>query len=416
MSNNRSFISDSDIIRPTQLLDKGIPLPFMSGRFTVDEGWCAIVTEGGAFKEIWEPGTYFLEKYHWRRDVKATLIDKRLKTLSVSTTREFTISQPVPVEINLDLSVEYQVTDPRKVATEISTPLTSLYDRVIQAVRGVVVYATVEEIRTQGEGIARNTLQRLQGMTLPKILGVEVSNVLVTQIKATDAGTDALAGQQMKEYTAYRDWQMDSAMTQQSKVTWEWLLLHRPEIAQQMLATYGVVAKEMIDKGLLDPAGFLNQPNGSPNNMAGLDLNKMLNPFGFGSNPMSGTQQGQIPATTSPGGNQPLPIASSNDIHTRMREEISYLQKLPGAKVENKGGTDDMGTPNGSYEVMIQLPRSSGGTITLYASCPAGYPQQPPIINLDLDDQPTPFESPTLRRWAGQYLVEIAREAKQHFG
>ena len=51
------------------------------------------------------------------------------------------------------------------------------------------MYATIDEIRTQGEGIARATLQRLQAMQLPKTLGVEIFNVLVTTIKDTDAGS-----------------------------------------------------------------------------------------------------------------------------------------------------------------------------------------------------------------------------------
>ena len=166
--------------------------------------------------------------FKWGREVKATVVNVRLNTLTVSTTREFTISQPVPVEINLALSIEYQVVDARRVATEITSPLTCLFDRVIQSVRTAVVYATIDEIRTQGEGIARATLQRLQAMQLPKTLGVEIFNVLVTTIKDTDAGSSALASQQMKEFTTVRDWQLDSMITQQSRVTPEWLMIHRP--------------------------------------------------------------------------------------------------------------------------------------------------------------------------------------------
>ena len=189
MPTNRSFINDFDIVRPAQLLEKGIPLPGLSGKYTVDEGWIAVVTEGGAFKEILEPGTYFANRYRFFRDVKIIEVDTRVQTLTVSTMREFTIQDPVTVEINLDLSVEYRITDARRVALEVKTPLTSLYDRVIQAGRGAVSYATVTEIRTQGEGIARTTLQQLQAMQLPKVIGIEIFNVLTTSIKATDAGS-----------------------------------------------------------------------------------------------------------------------------------------------------------------------------------------------------------------------------------
>jgi hypothetical protein len=340
------------------------------------------------------------------RDVKAIAVDMRTHTLTVSTTREFTIAQPVPVEINLDLAIEYRVSDPHRVALEIKTPLTSLYDRVIQAVRGAIVHATVDEIRTQGEGIARTTLQRLQAMQLPKVLGIEVSNVLVTSIKATDAGTDALAAQQMREFTTIRDWQVDQAMTDQSRVTWEWLLRHRPEIAQQMFATYGDLAREMIDKGLLDPAGVLNQPAGGTGQMQVNPANLLGNLLPSGMLP-----EGQRSTPSSPG-----QLPTGGDVHARMREEVSYLEKLPGAKVETKPGTDEHGVPDGSYNLLVRLPRSSGGEITLYFACLAEYPESPPVIDVEVDGQAVPFQSAILRRWTGQYLVEIAREVKQWVG
>ena len=413
MSNNRHLINDFDIVRPAQLLDKGLPLPGLSGRYVVEEGWCAVITEGGAFKEILKPGTHFLNKYRMFRDLKAIAVDLRIQPLHISTQHEFTISQPVPVEINLDLAVEYRVSDPRRVALEVKTPLTSLFDRVIQAVRGAVVYATVDEVRTQGEGIARTTLQSLQAMQLPKVVGIEVLNVLVTSIKATDAGTDVLAQQTMKEYTTVRDWQVDSMMIQQSQMTPEWLMVHRPEIYQQLIAGNLEVLKEMIDKGLLDPAGFLNQPTGA----TPVDPLKLMSSFIPGMGPAlpgsggQGVSQPQLDARA--GAGQP---SAGSDIHSRMREEVGYLEKLPGTKVEIKPGTDQSGIPDGSYDLRVRLSRSSGGQMTLYFACLAGYPQSPPAVDVEVDDEPTPFQSAILRRWTGQYLVEIAREVKQYFG
>lgn len=413
MPTNRHLINDFDIIRPAQLLDKGLPIPGLTGRYVVDEGWCAVISEGGAFREILGPGQHLLSKYSFWRDVKAIAIDMRIQTLNVSTTGEFTIALPVPVQINLNLSVEYRVSDPRRVAMEIRTPLTSLYDRVIQAVRGVVVNATIDEIRKQGEGIASAALQRLQAMHLHTVLGIEIFNVLVTSIKETDG---ALAAQQLKEFTTVRDWQVDSMMTQQSQVTWEWLLRHRPEIAQQMISTHGMLAKEMIDKGLLDPAGFLNQPVGgfgqTPGQLNPANLLGGFGGFGAGGTPGLPGQQPQLPGQSPIAGHLP----ASTDIHARMREEVSYLEKLPGARIETKPGTDSQGIPDGSYDLRIVMPRSSGGRIIIYCVCPTGYPQAAPTIEVEIDDQPTPFQSAALRRWSSQYLVEIAREAKQYFG
>lgn len=417
MSNNRHLINDFDIVRPAQLLDKGIPLPGLSGRYVVDEGWVAIITEGGAYKEVLQPGTHFLGKYHFWRDVKAIAVETRIQTLHVSTTREFTISQPVPVEINLDLAVEYRVVEARRVALEVKTPLTSLYDRVIQAVRGAVAYTTVDEIRTQGEGIARTTFQRLQGMQLPKVLGIELFNVLVTTIKATDAGTDALAVQQMKEFTTVRDWQLDSAMIQQSRMSWEWLLVHRPEIAQQMLATYGDIAKEMVDKGLLDPAGFLNQPANMPGqNWGPMNLGNLLGPIsGFPAAP-GGTTMGGMGQSQTPTPSGSAQLSDGGDIHARIREEVRLLRGISGTQIETQPGVDESGIPDGSYDLRVALPRISGGSIVLYFVCGQGYPQALPAVEAEVDGQEQPFQPAVLRRWTGQYLVEIAREAQKWFG
>lgn len=99
-----------------------------------------------------------------------------------------------------------------------------------------------------------------------------------------------------------------------------------------------------------------------------------------------------------------------------MREELDYLNQLPGARVEAKPGADSRGIPDGSYDVRVNLPRSSVGRLTLYLSCPAGYPRVAPSVDVDVDGQPTPFKSSILARWTGQYLVELVREARQFFG
>lgn len=414
MANNRHLIIEPTLVSPPQLLDKGLPIPVLRGRYMVDEGWCAVITVGGAFKEILEPGQYYLDRYSMWQDAKAIRVDRRIKTLTVSTTREFTIAQPVPIEINLDLSVEYRVADPRRVALEMSTPLTSLFDRVIQAMRSAVVYATIDEIRTQGEGLARAALHRLQALQLPSTIGLEVLNVMVTTIKATDAGSDALAAQQMKEFSTIRDWQLDSMMLQGSRVTPEWLMMHRPEIYQQILAGNQAILKELIDKGLLDPASFLAQRPGA----VPFDASGMLGNLGL---PGAGTtQSGGTVAVGAPqlGAGPSRGQSTSGDIHARMREEIGYLEKLPGAKVQTKPGTDGSGIPDGSYDLKVDMPRSSGGMITLFFECPTGYPNRSPVLAIDVDGQAASFQSAVLRRWTGQgqYLVEIAREVKQYFG
>jgi len=408
MSHNRSLVNDYDIVRPAQFLDKGLPILGLASHYTVEEGWRAVITEGGRWRETLDPGTYSLDRYSMWHDVKATLVDVRSQSLLVSTAREFAIAQPVAIKINLDLSVDYRVVDPRRVALEVKTPLTNLFDRVLEAVRSIVSYATYDEIQKNGEGIAAATLQRLQAMQLPKVLGIEVLGVHVTRIEATDAGADALAQQQMREYGTLRDWQLDAMMTQQSQVSWEWLLRHRPEIAQQLLATHGELAKELINRGMLDPSALLSRPVGSSGQV---DPAGLLGALGIGSMLLGASGSTHRPALSA--GGQSPPAA---DIHTRVREEIALLEKLPGARVEARAGTDRHGVPDGSYDLRVTLPRTSGGQITLYLTCLARYPQAPPALSVEVDGQELPFDSAIVRAWSGQYLVEIAREVKQRCG
>ena len=97
MGNNRSQINHyGGIIQPAQILQKGLPLPFFEGRICVWTKVGAQSSQGGAFKEILEPGTHFLGKYRLFRDAKATKIDRRKKTLLVQSYGDFSIAQPVP--------------------------------------------------------------------------------------------------------------------------------------------------------------------------------------------------------------------------------------------------------------------------------------------------------------------------------
>mgnify|MGYP001586357180 FL=1 len=187
-------------------------------------------------------------------------------------------------------------------------------------------------------------------------------------------------------------------------------MIHRPELYAQLAAGNQALLTAMVDKGLLDPAGFLNQPAGS----TPLNPLTMMGNMGFPGMPSTQQLSGGNPV-----GQQPQITTSSsggNDIHVRMREEISYLEKISGVKVQAKPGADNSNIPDGSYDLKVEIPRTSGGLITLYLNCPAGYPQKPPTADVEVDGQDTAFQSAILRRWMGQYLVEIAREVKQYFG
>lgn len=80
-------------------------------------------------------------------------------------------------------------------------------------------------------------------MQLPRTIGLEVLNVMVTTIKATDAGSDALGRLQFEALQQIEKWKLDAAITSQSQVTMSWLIQTGHPFAQQILelaAKYGM--------------------------------------------------------------------------------------------------------------------------------------------------------------------------------
>ena len=383
MNTNRDRIDNTIIKQPAVALERGL-LPGFQGMYVVDQGWIAVVTEGGSYKETLQPGHHSLGHYKYNRDIKMTNVNTKLQTLAVVTNGEFKIQQsvagqlPLALDIDLGLSVEYQVSDPLRVAMEIERPVTALFDRVIQATRDAVAFLSINEVRTGGASIARTIQQNLQGMLLPKTIGIEVFGVFIT----------------------------DAYMTQNSQVTWEWLLINRPEVAQMYIAQYGELAKSMIDKGMLNTAEFLTGPPGS-------------SPTAAGSGAMSNLLGGMPGMPGAPGSAPQLPAGgpAAPTLLDRMKEERGYLEKLPGARVELRGGVDRSNTPDGSYVMRLEVPRTSGGQLEIIFFCPPGYPKEKPSVDVLVNGQPTPFQSAALNGWRGvEYLTEVARDIRQRLG
>ena len=273
--------------------------------------------------------------------------------------------------------------------------------------------AKTHEFRTQGEMSSRSTLQRLQAMTIPEVLGIEVLNVLVTSI----TGADPVAQQHIKEYTTVRNWQLDSAITLNTRVTPEWLMINRPEIYQQLLAGNTTLMKELIDKGLLDPSGFMNQPAGTvhPNiaNVIGLLGGATLPQFPGLSpvpTPLHGLSSQTAPVTP-PGG----------DVRARIQEDLEYLREfaktVPGATASAAAVADQSTElPDGRYIFNLEFVSRAGNTYTLTIRCPVGYPKVSPTLEVMEDGKPVPFPSAVLSRWSANYIVEIAREVQDYYG
>ena len=99
-----------------------------------------------------------------------------------------------------------------------------------------------------------------------------------------------------------------------------------------------------------------------------------------------------------------------------MKEEISYLKSMAGIQVNAQPGVDSDGIPDNSYNIVMKVPRNSGGEIMIYVACLQDYPKSSPLLDVERDGQEIPFDSNVLRKWNGQYLIELVREVKQRLG
>lgn len=400
---NRQTIVELDLVHPEILLDKGIPLPLLSGKFQVKEGFCGVITEGGTFKEILQPGFYHLHKYKIFRDVKATLVDMRLKKLDMETSRVFAMRFPVPVQLELDLTVEYRVADPRMVALEIEEPLHALYDRINQALGPLISNSNYHEVLQNRDAFSELVLQKIIGLRFSKDIGIDVLNVIITKLRALDSGEDALSQQIMEEYTTVRNWQVDSAILSNSQMDLITMLKQAsPDKRIELL-------QDMVDKGLMDPAGgLLNQPTFTPQTGAnqGQMMNQLLTGFGSGQsqNPFNNqtVDRNQLPSG--------MGASGATTPGNRMQDEIAYLKQIPEIRLQVKTGIDEDGLANGYHNFRIVVPKQSGGEIVCYIACRPNYPVEPPLLMIEVDGEDYPFESAELRNWRGQYLVEVVRE------
>lgn len=408
MTTNRGSVSDLEIIQPPVSLRPGCLRWFgLGGTYEVPEGKRAVVVEDGIFREILEPGCYSLSRYGTRRNVQTTLVDVRRRTLTISTMGEFTIFKPVPVQIDLDFNINYQISDPRRVVLEIDQPLTELFDRTIVAARDALGHLSSEEVRKDSRGIGSQIQRSLEAMNIPVALGIRISDVLISSIKIRDTTGDILATNELKTYLELQDAQRAEAITQRTTINWAWFLVNRPEIAQQLIAQHGNLAQAMFEKM---GAQALDLISGSPGqSMFGqLPGSITATPPGLISPPVS-PQTPYAPPQITSGGNPRV------DIHARMREESAYLKPFPRLTLQMQPGADSQGILNGSYEVYITVPSPSGQPIEILVICPIGYPQRPPMsVDVNVRGQPIAFRSQLLACWMGNYLIEIVREVQAY--
>jgi hypothetical protein len=315
---------------------------------------------------------------------------------------------PAPVE--LDMSVIFQVVDARRVATEIGTPMTRLYNDVFNAARGVINHATANEIRMGYETIASMVFTRLKGMNIRSRLGIEVKDLTVTRL---DEETVTIF--EIKDWTTIQEANLKAWIIQNTPISLQYLYIEHPEIIETIIKQQGALLQEYVKQGI---NGFELLP--SPTEML---IRLGVLPAGHGSNYtdtiaassyLPGSSTTYLPSSLNQPAvhSQPQPKSP----HDRMQEEIDYLKTLPGSRVVSTAGLNDDHIPDGSYVLKVDLPRSSGGKIEICITCSTDYPASPPDLTIEVDGQYALYDSDIIRRWNRNYLIEIVRDIQRYAG
>ncbi|MBP7212645.1 MAG: hypothetical protein KBA03_00270 [Anaerolineaceae bacterium] len=433
MSDNRDYLDERALVKREQILDKGLPIGFLAGKYQVSEGYCAVLTEGGVYKETLGPGFYYLNKYKLFRDLRATVVNLRIQSLSIETERKYRIKDP-PIQVDMNLTVEYKVSNPRIVALEYEEPVKALFDRVHEVIDPIISFSTYDEVMTNRNEIGRKIFQGLQSSQIANTLGIEIHNVIIGELKALDAKGDATAERRLAMIARMEDAQLEAYLLANTPMDIRTMLIQAsPDQRIELL-------KDLAARGLLSPEGMaLFAPAGSTQNNSFLGMLGSGNFGGYpgqypnqnyggypGQNPNQnfGGYPGQYPNQNFggyPGQQLPNPYnppqitgtsnTGAGGSQNRMVLEINYLNNLPGASVHSALGKDkNTGLPAGNTLISVTLPSNSGGTIACYFNCSSQYPMVPPNMYIEVDGMETPFESSIMRSWQQNYLLEIVQE------
>ncbi len=406
MTSNKALINEFELVSPPTTLDRGSLLPLIGGRYQVDEGFKAVITVGGTYKETLGPSHYDLHKYRAFRDIKSYLVDMRQKTLEMTTKREVkTAGKPVPIDLELNMTIYYQIENARMIALEVHEPLTKLFEIALDAASATLVHWDINMVRMNRAGLGEAVLKKLKADNLPKILGISVSKVIVTKLAAMDMGDDVLAQQVMDQYTTMQNWQVDSYIAANSNPNEAWLLQNGHE--NLLIAREEAKVKlltELIDKGWGDNAAFLNQAAGSDFS----DPTEILKQFVDDGN----NNREQVYDNT-----KKLNTGTSQNALLRIKEDKVHLQKKSGlGEISILAQNDDSGIPTGGYFVTVDVPRFEAGHLFITFLCDLNYPNSAPKVSVELNNNALDFSSEIISHWRQEYLIEILHEVFSFLG
>ncbi|NJL54009.1 SPFH/Band 7/PHB domain protein [bacterium] len=372
--------------------------------FRVYEGRAVVVLANGRIHEVLYAGGYHALSFPMTKRIDVYSVNMRERTLDIETKDEFTLfyvtptGEKLPVKVDLDMAVTYQVANPERVTVEVDRPITMLYDAVLESIRSIVSsYGKYHDFLSGGQG-GHMVLQQLQNRGVEEILGLRVANVQITRlagaeeldqmflsgfIKEQTAGVDAKAEAIKQRNQLALDLERavnDRDIARLTELTPQYVLQHRPDLYPQLFGdraqTDALRMQSLMEIFKLNPA--LGSAGGGSFQEA---LQYMLT--GTVSTPTS-TSSVHPPSLPRP----PLGAAA------RLQEEVRILQ------ANGLGNNISLREDTGVYYVTVNLQNNQGETLNLYFMCSPQYPHEAPSMFLEYNGQETNYQPDMLTNWS----------------
>jgi regulator of protease activity HflC (stomatin/prohibitin superfamily) len=426
MSNNRGSINEYDLVwgapagyEVKQPPQGQYPPPHsitqmkLLRKLRIREGTTAVVTLDGAYEETLRAGGVALGKYTLLKRCEIYWVDMRDRELTVQTSKELRIMDPVPQDVDLTVSVKYRVSEPRVVALEVKNPITTLYDYTIEAMRQACSQFKFQDFL--GGGSAGNSIyQHLKNRNVENYLGIELLDVLTSSISGADRAVSLMQNQGLAPAETQVELTTE-AMRKNQELQFEMREAEiRNDIASMLQLSPAYVAQflpEMYEsiygnRALTDQArleGLIELAKIGVIDAAALSgLGDVAGTLGrsLGVEP-------QRPANALPGYVPDQPYGAMG-ARGRLLQETNTLREN-GFEVSLQEDEDN-------YYVEVRMSLDEGHELNAYFVCTQSYPQDPPQLIVEHDGQQEAFNSINVQNWDyRKSLSEILKEIVSYY-
>jgi|GEM_PF-6035349 len=407
--------------------------------FRVMPGTAVVVIGNGQVLEVLPEGSYHALSFPVMSRIDLFIVNVRERTLSIETTKEFNLFyQPagkevmdgIPVQVDVNVAVTYQVVQPDRVALYVEQPVTMLYDTVLESMRSIVAYTKYRDFQAGGNA-GYMIAQQLQQRGVEANLGIRVTNVQITHLSGAEELDKAMMNAYIKPQAAQIEAQveaihqrnqmqldMERATTQRDisrliELTPVYVAQFLPDQYERIFGNRTLTDQQRL-QALTDlaRAGMLGTMMGDGENMQAFQgaLQHMLT----GMQPVSPQTAQPTLSGTTPAPGVPTKLGVGSNSGSGSSSQFAYTTGLKRLQEEvsvmlSQGWSASLKDDMGNFYVHVHLSDSQGKeTLDIYFFCTAQYPQQAPTMFLEVNGVQQSYMPTALQNWTPQVsLIDL---------